>query len=263
MCSRLVLAFSLTFRVRSRSQHRCGRNQRWEGPRRIRLGLSCQLTQNCPIVLMCWDFRRASSSLSIKLFPWTTAALFTNIVTSPTWDKTKKKDWTDWILGPFQNTTHLCVLQQSCHQHSLLLFMYFKYDPCTRWKTHWTKRGFLQPAYLFSHHLGLLVNFLPVGHVAHKVMALGSWERDIFSGLFEAFFRSAPQNYLGEKWSTDVKTLSIEKRHANGSALLGHRQNSLNDLRHLPGTERQLMELWKSALSFSFWEQRDHFHSNK
>ena len=42
------------------------------------------LTQNWPRVLMCWDLRRASSSLSIRLFPWTTAALFTRMVMSPT-----------------------------------------------------------------------------------------------------------------------------------------------------------------------------------
>lgn len=42
------------------------------------------LTQNWPSVLMCCDLRRASSSLSIRLFPWTTAALFTRMVMSPT-----------------------------------------------------------------------------------------------------------------------------------------------------------------------------------
>lgn len=47
-------------------------------------GGGAALTQNWPKVLMCWDLRRASSSLSIRLFPWTTAALFTRMVMSPT-----------------------------------------------------------------------------------------------------------------------------------------------------------------------------------
>ena len=47
-------------------------------------------TQNWPRVLMCWDLSRASSSLSIRLLPWTTAALFTTMVTSPTWPAKSK-----------------------------------------------------------------------------------------------------------------------------------------------------------------------------
>lgn len=51
-------------------------------------------------------------------------------------------------------------------------------------------------AYLFSDHLGLLVNFLPIGHIAQEVMALSSRERDLFSGVFEALFCSTPQDHL-------------------------------------------------------------------
>lgn len=47
------------------------------------------LTQNWPRVFMCCDLSRASSSLSIRLLPWTTAALFTRIVMSPTCKKNK------------------------------------------------------------------------------------------------------------------------------------------------------------------------------
>lgn len=46
------------------------------------------LTQNCPRVFMCCDLSSASSSLSIRLLPWTTAALFTRIVMSPTCKET-------------------------------------------------------------------------------------------------------------------------------------------------------------------------------
>lgn len=45
------------------------------------------LTQNCPRVFICCDLSSASSSLSIRLLPWTTAALFTRIVISPTCKK--------------------------------------------------------------------------------------------------------------------------------------------------------------------------------
>lgn len=54
-----------------------------------RLTFVLLLTQNCPSVLMCWVFSRASSSLFIRLFPWTTAALFTRIVTSPTFERSR------------------------------------------------------------------------------------------------------------------------------------------------------------------------------
>lgn len=51
------------------------------------------LTQNCPRVFMCWDLSSASSSLSIRLFPWTTAALFTRMVMSPTCKKKANYLW--------------------------------------------------------------------------------------------------------------------------------------------------------------------------
>lgn len=47
------------------------------------------LTQNCPRVFICCDLSSASSSLSIRLLPWTTAALFTRIVISPTCKKSR------------------------------------------------------------------------------------------------------------------------------------------------------------------------------
>lgn len=53
-------------------------------------------------------------------------------------------------------------------------------------------------AYLFSNHLGLLINFLPIGHITQEVMALRSWERDLFCCFFEALFRSAPQDHLAK-----------------------------------------------------------------
>ena len=50
----------------------------------------------------------------------------------------------------------------------------------------------MKPAYLFSNHLGLLVDFLPIGHIAQEVMALCSWERDLFSCFLEALFCPPP-----------------------------------------------------------------------
>jgi len=52
-------------------------------------GTRAYLTQNCPRVFICCDLSSASSSLSIRLLPWTTAALFTRIVISPTCKKSK------------------------------------------------------------------------------------------------------------------------------------------------------------------------------
>lgn len=54
----------------------------------------------------------------------------------------------------------------------------------------------ITPVYLFSNHLGLLVNLLPIGHITQEVMALRSWESDLFSCFFEALLRSAPQDHL-------------------------------------------------------------------
>lgn len=53
--------------------------------------------------------------------------------------------------------------------------------------------------YLFSNHLGLPVNLLPIGHIAQEVMALRSWEGDLFGCFFEALLRSAPQDHLADR----------------------------------------------------------------
>lgn len=97
-----------------------------------------QLTQNCPKVLICWDFKRASSSLSIRLLPWTTAALFTNIVTSPTWDykstTVRRRRRGGGMLENSLCIFHLLswddavVLLHSCQKYSLLLYRYFRWS---------------------------------------------------------------------------------------------------------------------------------------
>lgn len=53
--------------------------------------------------------------------------------------------------------------------------------------------------YLFSNHFGLLVNLLPIGHITQEVMALCSWETNLFSCFFQALFCSAPQDHLAKK----------------------------------------------------------------
>lgn len=71
------------------------------------------LTQNCPRVFICCDLSNASSSLSIRLLPWTTAALFTRIVMSPTCKKSK------WLV-----TTLLTNQQPPLYLKYLLLPKY-------------------------------------------------------------------------------------------------------------------------------------------
>lgn len=125
-----------------------------------------------------------------------------------------------------------CVLHQSCQQYSPLLFRHFRwsviYTPDGRQSSSapvYIQRGITEkyfmkrftackwhfciraggnifinmtPAYLFSNHLGLLVNLLPIGHITQEVMALCSRERDLFSCFFEALFCSAPQDHLAK-----------------------------------------------------------------
>lgn len=96
------------------------------------------------------------------------------------------------------------VLLQSCQEYSPALIQIFqmKCNLYTRWETAWLSANTLQSRqthrgemfydvlhgvqktenifmnirllYLFSHHLGLLVNLLPIGHITQEVVALGS-----------------------------------------------------------------------------------------
>lgn len=56
--------------------------------------------------------------------------------------------------------------------------------------------------HLFSDHLGLPVNLLPVGYVTQEVVALCSRETDLLSCFFQALLCSAPQDHLMEKKRT-------------------------------------------------------------
>lgn len=57
-------------------------------------------------------------------------------------------------------------------------------------------RGSVNVEYLFSNDLGLLVDLLPIGHVAKQVVALCSRQSDLCGRFFEALLRAAPQDYL-------------------------------------------------------------------
>lgn len=181
---------------------------------------SAALTQNCPRVLMCWDFRRASSSLSIRVFPWTTAALFTNMETSPTLDERATTRLKELSVTGGDTVVRSCFIQVP----------QLKFNVHTRWETERLRanihaeeaeRNILccvsprkndislgasgnismntEPSYLFSNNLCLLVYFLPIGHIAHKVMALCSGERDLFCCFFQALFCPAPQDDLEQQ----------------------------------------------------------------
>lgn len=63
--------------------------------------------------------------------------------------------------------------------------------------------------YLFSDHLGLSVNLLPVGNVTQEVVALGAREVDLLSRFFQALLCPAPQDHLVEKKKTRAFLFNI------------------------------------------------------
>lgn len=175
-----------------------------EIPRKLpAAGTAASLTQNCPRVLMCWDLRRASSSLSIKLFPWTTAALFTKTVTSPTWNKEawlhNQHHWQSLDVFARRLYHFIMLLQRFFSCICLFLMVHNLYARREREENQ-------SLAYLFSNHFGLLVNLLAIGHITNKVMALCSRQSDFFRRFFEALLRSAPQDHLA-----DSRKLSVWK----------------------------------------------------
>lgn len=95
--------------------------------------------------------------------------------------------------------------------------------------------------YLLSDHLGLLVDLLPIGHVAHKVMALGPRQSDFLSRFFEALLRSAPQDHLADGRGRLSPGASGKTANIRSTALIkagcvyGH--NILQGLRDSPGDD--------------------------
>lgn len=97
------------------------------------------LTQNCPRVFMCWDLSSASSSLSIRLFPWTTAALFTRMVMSPTCKKKANYLWqtvsplTNQQL-PLELNSHYCP--NNCPNKKNIAHCFHSFWPSCLWALH-------------------------------------------------------------------------------------------------------------------------------